>query len=82
MEEVPAALPWLLPKNQALEAKCQLSPSDTPSCFLGPVNFPLGSAMALLQLLEGWAGSAILAGTHGSYPWKHGKAQRAVRAAN
>lgn len=26
--------------------------------------------MALLQLLEGWAGSAILAGTHSSHPWK------------
>lgn len=36
---------------------------------------PLGPAMALLQLLEGWAGSAISAGTLSSHPWKHGRAQ-------
>lgn len=85
MVEVPAALPGFSQKPSTCGPR---KPSASPHpetlqvTFFSLLSLPLRSAMALLQLLEGWAGRAIPAGTHRGCPWKHGRAHGAARAAN
>jgi len=72
MVEVPAVLPGFSQKAVICGTRDTLSP------FPRPVSLPVRSAVALLQLLEGWAGTAVPPGTHRGCPWKHSRAHGAA----